>query len=618
MGHGFRHTATALLALLAMAPWHSWAASSTIYADPDVRISFDGSDVMHLEAPTAASPVDPDLIFAAAQLAFPGRHLLDSETRIYVSKDAGARWEARTLPNGVGGSWDSSLSVGKNHTAYFVTAQYSHPGRVTVFRSNDDGMTWQAADAGVHSWDREFSAVDNTGGPRDGALYIVGSASDENKKPAIGVVSSVDGGKTFGKQTAVPGCGVAGLPQVLNDGALLVPCYAMGAPVPGSTLHAAPFGVFISKDGGQIFGPLIKIGEAWRIADRDVTQGYVKEDTMNDGYPLPFFAVAPKGAAFENRVYVVWRKELSRQHSELYLAHSTDGGQTWSMPIRIGALAATHPQDLVQKFPMIQVNAKGVVGVSWFDNRQALHKPAYDIYFTASTDGGESFLPEVRVSTGTSFNSRAVDGQPSIYDNPYQFPEGTYAFTSMYLMRSLAADYSEMSVDSAGRFHPVWPDARSGTFQLYTSAIRVSDPVSCSRQASADDFDYRKSLSYVFGTSEWDEAKGVVTIPVRFVNTSDKTLTSPIQVRVTQQGGIQDKRTKLLGSGAPLWNGIPIYSEGSSKVGPNATYTLPVSCEHPLFPNGTTAWQYWRLKAKRAYQMDFAIATAIGPASAKP
>jgi hypothetical protein len=45
---------------------------------------------------------------------------------------------------------------------------------------------------------------------------------------------------------------------------------------------------------------------------------------------------------------------------------------------------------------------------------------------------------------------------------------------------------------------------------------------------------------------------------------------------------------------------------------------LPVSCEHPLFPNGTTAWQYWRLKAKHAYQMDFAIATAIGPASAKP
>jgi hypothetical protein len=34
-------------------------------------------------------------------------------------------------------------------------------------------------------------------------------------------------------------------------------------------------------------------------------------------------------------------------------------------------------------------------------------------------------------------------------------------------------DYMKNAASPDGTFHLLWPDARSGTFQLYTSAVRV-------------------------------------------------------------------------------------------------------------------------------------------------
>ncbi len=49
-------------------------------------------------------------------------------------------------------------------------------------------------------------------------------------------------------------------------------------------------------------------------------------------------------------------------------------------------------------------------------------------------------------------------------------------------------DYIGMTADADGVFHPLWADGRSGTYQLYTSAVRVRKtprPAAAGREASS-------------------------------------------------------------------------------------------------------------------------------------
>ena len=74
----------------------------------------------------------------------------------------------------------------------------------------------------------------------------------------------------------------------------------------------------------------------------------------------------------------------------------------------------------------------------------------YDLFFTASLDGGATFSAPVRI---TSQSSKPLPKHAS------RFWPG--------------ADYMFSSAASDGTFHLLWPDARTGIFQLYTSVVRL-------------------------------------------------------------------------------------------------------------------------------------------------
>jgi hypothetical protein len=85
----------------------------------------------------------------------------------------------------------------------------------------------------------------------------------------------------------------------------------------------------------------------------------------------------------------------------LLFTYSKDRGKTWTATKRIGNDA---PDWASQYQPTIAVNRDGTVGVTWFDTRHsAKHDDKqYDQYFAASVDGGESFAAPARVSDATS------------------------------------------------------------------------------------------------------------------------------------------------------------------------------------------------------------------------
>jgi len=132
-------------------------------------------------------------------------------------------------------------------------------------------------------------------------------------------------------------------------------------------------------------------------------------------------------------LYTLWNAGSSPRGPErIYFSRSTNGGNTWSPRQEV----STAPQGTHHAFPAISAAGNGDVRISWMDARAAngdINK--WNVYFRSSGNGGTSWGPEVDLST-------YVSG----YDT-YIFPDG---------FRFPFGDYYEMDVDEQGTNHLVW------------------------------------------------------------------------------------------------------------------------------------------------------------------
>lgn len=120
-----------------------------------------------------------------------------------------------------------------------------------------------------------------------------------------------------------------------------------------------------SDDGGQTLSESVAVSQS-------------VEDAFN-----PILAVDSAG-----NLYAVWR---TRHHIDIdiFFARSTDGGQTWSNPVRIN-------DDIRQAFnPSLAVDTQGRVYVAWQNHPGTV---ATDIYLSQSSDGGRTWSKERRVA----------------------------------------------------------------------------------------------------------------------------------------------------------------------------------------------------------------------------
>ena len=144
---------------------------------------------------------------------------------------------------------------------------------------------------------------------------------------------------------------------------------------------------------------------------------------------------------------------------------SDDEGQTWTNRVRVNDDATTNSQFN----PKISLDdTTGNIAVSFHDcrfdqgdggNGDTNGVPNDDANFfgTFSTDGGSSFLPNLRLSRGTSNDNQAQNG----------IDYGDYTGLDFY----------------AGSAHPAWadnsnstgnnPDGTLNEFDLYTATVRI-------------------------------------------------------------------------------------------------------------------------------------------------
>ncbi|HYL84570.1 MAG TPA: sialidase family protein [Candidatus Angelobacter sp.] len=370
-----------------------------------------------------------------------------SDCASLVSFDAGKTWARRDFGHAeCGDPWVGFLPNGTALLAVLATKTSKEEQQLLVYRSIDGGRVWAEPVSLGMGHDHETFAVPQKGSQKEDAVFVTSAQSALDKASSkvldsIFVASSGDGGKTFPSSTNYF---FSQLPKNAMNPALL----------PDGTLLIA-----FSEFGRTDLDGFVRLGREhnWLLKSRDGGKSFLPPTLTNEscGKTWDWLAFDNSMGPFRGRLY--WLCTNS-SYEDVLLQYSPDGGERWSKPIPANRRSGNNPYT---RTPMMAVSQEGAVGVAWYDgriNKQSFRGPfrCQEVYFTASLDGGETFLPEARVSSEASCPVSQKNG-----DVGFRFPAG--------------GDYMGLAAGEKGEFHLLWSDSRSGIYQLWTATVRVSD-----------------------------------------------------------------------------------------------------------------------------------------------
>jgi hypothetical protein len=591
---GTRSICLAVLALATFAKYARGQAGAKITVAANVLVN-KGHEIPHNEVWLEADRENPGRFVACSIAMTPETGTYQSA--VYSSFDDGTNWE-QTLITGKDPRYvaygDNACAYAPGGTALFVTmgrtADPPTPCSVTscggygpmiVYYSTDGGKHWQesaykAGSGRMH--DRPFITADySPTSPYKGRAYISGlieiwDFENGDLGGGIGLYRSLDAGRTWERPVVAIPSQKSKFYQIVNlatlsDGTVLVLAHEVawdpdsGKEAPWLSAPKSPNGnlkVLRSTDGGETFEPAVTITDTFR-------------DWRGQGGGMPgILAADQSNGPFRDRVYVVY-KDRRRGRDEIFVSRSTDKGKSWTSPVIVDMDVVTAPGKNARPEntkPSVTVNSTGVVGVMWFDRRNHTDDYSYDTRFSASLDGGESWLPSVTVSSAPD-----IVGDPRqavfVYN---QEPEtrtqkGKAAHFSIKEFDYVTGgDMSGISSGTDGRFHVLWVDNRTGNQDVWTAPVTVEGTVRDPDAELAQWQDVTDQIRVLTDHTGWDAATHQAFFDVRLKNGSDRPLSGPIKLHISS---LTSER------------GIPKVLDASGKPAPCAI--LDVSA---LLPDG--------------------------------
>ena len=584
-----RRSPLLLAVVLVVAESAAAAQEPRIVVGPDYLVSRDG-DRPHVEVMAASNPRDPKNLLAGA-ITFT-RPDGGAATKAYVSFDGGVQWDDIVFPEQKEhGGGDPQVAFTATGAAIFATlaTRADETGRTRAFlhayRSEDGGRTWSAPfDLGA-SYDHPMLAADRTTGRFAGRLYMSVLYGREYN---LGVFRSEDDGRSWiGPVKFLDGAGERGLNVdpllVLHDGAIMVPFRDFpSTPEQTEGWTETRIWTVVSTDGGVTFseprpGPVKMTGAEVREAREGMPRFR--------GGSWTLLAVG-QSERFRDRAYAVW-PDYSEGLPRIVISWTDDRGSTWNDPRPV---APPESPEVQQFQPAVAVNGDGVLGVSWYDTRRAPSRFAFHQYFAASFDGGETFTAPHRVSGALS----EPMGSGNLVPAPITFggPEGELrvALISAASRWVNGGDYMGLTTSADGHFHPVWADARSGVYQVYTAAVRIVDEPPAPPAALGEPVDVTDRIELVNDPGSYDAETGVAELWIRLRNTSAAPLAGPIEVEVRRFGsGMGDMFSELAPEVLNADNGV-------SGDGAVFRYDEVLGSAGVLPPGGVSGAVRWRLR----------------------
>ena len=555
-----------LLFLLAQEP-------ARLLAGPDVLVSRE-NDFPHLEMMIAAHPSDPKRLIAGSM--FVGSAF---GTILYSSTDGGTTWTPTYPAESIATDADPVVLYTPKGTALhlvlpadpLVNAEGKLYMPVVLYRS-EDGRSWQKPIllGAREGYDHPQIAAD----PRSGRVYVSTVAGGESR---LELFRSDDDGRSFRAKvmTQSPseelGLNTTGL-AVLEDGTLVHSYIDFPMGRLQETIREQKNWVMVSRDGGETFSEPVLVG----------TQVFLPATAKEHFADLHTFTQMTAGGG---RIHLAWT-DLRTGRPQAVLTTSADLGRTWSEPRPI---AGPLPEGAYSFQPSLAVNKDSVLGVSWFDTRNHPGTDRYDAWFSASLDGGATFLPAVRLSSESSDPLGAGNQSPS----PGAMWSRRTEVIRVFFLNALnrfpqGGDYAGLAADAAGDFHPLWPDSRTGTFQAWTARVKLERGAPSTAPAAGPPVDLSESVELTFDPGTWDGQE--LRLPIRIRNRSEKTIRGPLQVRVKAFGSGTD--------GMYLENTPTILNAANGEKGVGAVfdYSQAFGDFGALEPGGMTEPIVWRFR----------------------
>ena len=402
---------------------------------PNILIG-QGSFAGPCEPSIAISPADPDKVVAGT--------ILD---RVYYSEDGGKTWNKDRLRSPYGVYGDPVILA--DYAGNFFYAHLSNPGnssfsddwldRIVVQRSEDGGKGWSdGAYAGLRpprDQDKHWLAAD----PRNNHLYMTWTEFDEydSRDPEdhsrILFSRSTDGGGRWSEAVAIN--------QFEGD------CLDGDQTTEGAVPAVGPNGeVYVAwaYDEKIYFDRSLDGGATW-----------LKEDIVISDQPggwtfdipglyrcngMPITVADLSDGPHRGTIYVNWSDQRNGEDdTDIWLAASKDGGQSWSKPIRVNDDAPGKQQF----FTWMDIDQTTGYLYFVFYDRRAYDDERTDVYLAWSADGGKSFT------------NRRISEQPFI-------PTKSIFF----------GDYNDISVHD-GHVRPIWTRMEEGSLSVWTALVEM-------------------------------------------------------------------------------------------------------------------------------------------------
>jgi hypothetical protein len=260
-----------------------------------------------------------------------------------------------------------------------------------VARSTTGGTTWiSVANANVGN-DKNWIAVDQTGGPYKNYIY-----STMTNGGSCNFARSTDGGATFNVTNTLTPHGLPGA----------MPCVGPNGSTQGGNVYvvtnagssfAALYTFFRSTDGGLTFTTQSSVNWANYVGTNVGGRNSVENMRTR---PYPFIGADNSYGTYRGRLYCIYASNFPAgdgNKPDIWCRYSTDFGVNWSAEVRVNDDA--NPQNNHQWHPAMWCDKNtGRLFVQWLDTRNTPTSDSCEVYATYSTDGGQTFVQNQKIS----------------------------------------------------------------------------------------------------------------------------------------------------------------------------------------------------------------------------
>ncbi|HLX50268.1 MAG TPA: carbohydrate binding domain-containing protein [Streptosporangiaceae bacterium] len=467
------------------------------------------------------------------------------------STDGGASYGAAVEMPGSGGGWDPAIAVGPAGTVYvsymLSSGGYDYP---VVSASFDQGATFTQTTAvrppASGNWgDRDFITV----GP-DGTIYLTWDYGPDASKVQLlcssggscaystgdlnaVVQKSTDGGLSFGPITPIgPGYPIMG---GYSAPVLVAPSGQVDALYWG---HQTDPNTYALSPGYEYFTDSTDGGSTWSSAPQQL-------DPALGSIALPTWWIDGDLAVDSGgTLYATWDTQTSAGDTG-YLTYSTDGGTTWSAPVRV-----TPDTDNAMHNVEVTGGGPGIAYVAW--------------QTSAPSQGYATYLQTFSTTTGLVGTPTQIS---TAYGNPSVWPGDTFG------LATLSGNQIALSWGSA--------NGTSSTSEIYATVVPATDFTLSASPASGTAVPGSPATTTVTTTATGGDTE-TVSLSATGLPTGTTAAFNPASVT---PGGSSTLTLSTSAATPPGSYPITITGTGTSNTH-STTYTLTVTARTNAITNG--------------------------------